>query len=90
MIFLRRYYRWRYFRRNRLQSYRFSRGRGNRIGLSFGRHLAKSTREGRRSGGFSDRENRRKKRFLITCVAVPGLLFIVWFVTESIYALSLF
>jgi len=90
MIFLRRYYRWRYFRRQRSQSYRPFAGGGRGIGLSFGRHLARSTREGKGFSGFRDRGVRRKRRILRFAVGIILLIFLAWVIYESAYGLSLF
>jgi hypothetical protein len=90
MIFLRRFFRWRYFRRQRSRAYRpFPRG-GRGLGPSFGRQLARSTREGKRFSGFRDRGNRRKRRLFRTAAAILLLVFLGWVVYESAYGLSLF
>tara|TARA_R100000027_G_scaffold8954_1_gene6451 strand:- start:7615 stop:7887 length:273 start_codon:yes stop_codon:yes gene_type:complete len=90
MIFFRKYYRWRYFRRLRAQSYRPFIGAGKGFGVSFGRHLAQSTREGKQFSGFRDRSSRRKRTFLKLVLGLILLLFIVWVVYESAFGLSLF
>ncbi|MFP4351866.1 MAG: hypothetical protein ACLFRP_03800 [Puniceicoccaceae bacterium] len=90
MIFLRRFYRWRYFRRERARSYRLFPGGGKGFGLSFGRHLARSTREGRGFSGFRDRGQRRKRRIVKAVLGGGLLLFLGWVVYESAFGLSLF
>jgi len=90
MIFLRKYYRWRYFRRQRSRSYRLFHGGGKGFGLSFGRHLARSTREGREFSGFRTRENRRRRRIAKIAIGLLLLGFLAWVVYESAYGLSLF
>lgn len=90
MFFLRKYYRWRYLRRQRAQSYRPFIGAGKGIGISFGRQLARSTREGKQFSGFRDRQSRRKQRLLKATLALLGLIFLGWIIYESVYGLSLF
>ncbi|MGE9290859.1 MAG: hypothetical protein ACQKBT_07705 [Puniceicoccales bacterium] len=90
MFFFRKYYRWRYFRRQRAQSYRPFIGAGKGFGISFGRHLARSTREGKEFSGFRDRVSRRKRRFIKILIGVLLLSFFAWIIYESAYGLSLF
>ncbi|MBC2601682.1 hypothetical protein [Puniceicoccus vermicola] len=90
MFFFRKFYRWRYFRRQRAQSYRPFIGAGKGFGISFGRHLARSTREGKEFSGFRDRLSRRKRRFFKIGVALIFLVFLGWVVYESAFGLSLF
>jgi len=90
MIFFRRYYRWRYFRRQRAQSYRPFVGGGKGFGLSFGRHLARSTREGKAFSGFRSQDSRRRRKILKATLAVLLLAFLAWVIYESLYGLSLF
>ncbi len=90
MIFLRKYYRWRYFRRQRAQSYRPFIGAGKGSGISFGRYLARSSREGKEFSGFRDRVSRRKRRVVRIAIALVLAAFLGWVIYESIYGLSLF
>jgi hypothetical protein len=90
MIFFRKFYRWRYFRRQRAQSYRPFIGAGKGFGVSFGRHLARSTREGKQFSGFRDRVGRRKRRFLKVFAGLILMIFVGWIIYESAFGLSLF
>ncbi|MEM0967085.1 MAG: hypothetical protein AAGJ81_13140 [Verrucomicrobiota bacterium] len=90
MIFLRRFYRWRYFRRQRGKRYRPFGGASGYRRISFGKHLARSTREGKEFPGFRDRVQRRRRRVIRIVLSAIALLFLGWIVYESIYGLSLF
>ncbi len=90
MLLFRRFFRWRHFRRYRARSFRSYLGGGRGIGLSFGRHLARSTREGKREVGWRDRLQRRRRRVLRAVAVVLVLLFLTWFTVESLHGLRVF
>lgn len=90
MWVLNRFFRWRYFRRERAKSYKLMTHTNPRLGKSFGRHLANSSREGARFSPLSILRKRKKRRILQLLVVLILLAFLFWIVVESIYGLSLF
>lgn len=90
MLLFRRFFRWRHSRQYRARRFRPYLGGGRGIGLSFGRHLARSTREGKREAGARDRLQRRRRRMLRGITVVLLLLFLTWFTVESLHGLRVF